>query len=82
MSVRNTVSLTRLAAVQPRRLQGNREVGKHLRGLGGEIEHAHHIAVAVERGLPGDEDNPVGADVDNLRITGRRAEFGRIDADD
>ena len=37
MSVRNTVSFTRLAAVQPLASQRDGEIAKHLRCLGREI---------------------------------------------
>jgi hypothetical protein len=40
------------------------------------------MAVLAERGLPCDEDDAAGADLDDLRIAGRGAEFGRIDPDD
>ncbi len=57
-------------------------IAKHLFGLGREIMLAHHVAVAVECGLPRYENDPARADFDHLRIAGRRAEFGRIAADD
>jgi hypothetical protein len=86
MSVRNTVSFTRLVAVHPlacrapARLQGHGEIAKHLSCLRGEIILANQIAVVIERGQAGNEDNAAGADVDNLGIAGRCAEFRRIDA--
>jgi hypothetical protein len=43
---------------------------------------ADDIAVFIERGLSCDEDDAAGADVDDLRIAGRGAEFGRVDPDD
>ena len=78
MSVRNTVSFTRLAAVHPLAVQRHREVCKHLLRLCGEIMPADHIAVAVERGLAGDEDDTACADLDDLGIARRRAESGGL----
>jgi hypothetical protein len=43
---------------------------------------ADHIAVAIERGLAGDEDDAPRLYLDDLRVAGRRSEFGRIDAGD
>jgi hypothetical protein len=55
---------------------------EHLRRLRGKIALADDIAVAIEGGLAGDEDDPTGGYLNNLRITRRRAELGRIDAGD
>src|SRR6266481_2474941 len=79
MSVRNTVSF-QIGCRASARLQGNVEVAKHLRRLGGKIILAHQIPIPIERGLPRDEYHATSADLDYLRIAGRRAEFGRIDA--
>src|SRR5262249_51693952 len=38
--------------------------------------------VAIERGLPGNEDHAASLDVDDLRIAGRHPKFGRVDAPD
>ena len=63
-------------------LQRDRKVVEHLRRLRGKIASADDIAGAIERGLAGDEDDPAGGDIDDLRIAGRRAEFRRIDTGD
>ena len=47
-----------------------------------EIILADQIAIGVHSGLAGNEDDAAGHDLDDLRITRRRAEFGRIDAVD
>ena len=57
-------------------LQRNREVSKHLLRLGCKIIAADHIAIAIERGLTGDEDDACGVDFDDLGIAGRRSELG------
>jgi hypothetical protein len=46
---------------------------KYLRRLGGKIMLADQIAIGIERGLSGDEDDALGADVDDLGIAGRGA---------
>ena len=66
MSVRNTVSFTRWAGVHPLCLQRSGEVAKHLRRLGFKIILADHIAVPIERGLAGNEDEAASADLDDL----------------
>src|ERR1700730_72055 len=63
-------------------LQRDREIVEHLRRLGGKIASADDIAVAIERGLTGDEDDPAGGYLNDLRIARRCAEFRRIDAGD
>ncbi len=62
------------------RLQRHAEIVKHLRRLCRKIGLADHMAAGIERGLAGDEDDPAGADLDDLRIARRGAELGRIDA--
>src|SRR6195256_2085533 len=62
------------------RLQGKAEVAKYLFCLDGKIILADQAAIPVECGLAGDENDAAGGDLDDLRIAGRRAELGRIDA--
>jgi hypothetical protein len=48
------------------RLQGDVQVAKHLLGLCREVVLADQRPVAIERGLPGDEDDAARAHLDNL----------------
>jgi hypothetical protein len=64
------------------RPQRHFEVGEYLGCLCAKIILADHVAVMVEGGLAGNENDAAGANIDDLGVTGRCAEFGRIDPDD
>lgn len=63
-------------------LQRRTQIPEHLLGLGREIVAPDQFAITIERSLAGDENQPARPDVDDLRIAGRCAEFGRIEMPD
>lgn len=73
---RNTVSFTQVGWVKIYRLQAIVRLRNTLLRPRGKVVSADHIAVAVDRGLAGDEDEAAGGDVDDLGIARRCAEFG------
>src|SRR5260370_20908326 len=85
MSRTNTLSLTTSRAVA-RRAAGRREreaeIAKNLVRLRLDIVAADEVAVAVERGLPGDEHQPRPADLDHVRIPRRRCQLRGMDGAD
>ena len=75
MSVRKTVSLSKLLAVQATDWRAMSRYSEYLRCLHSKIILADQFAFLVERSLTRDEDDAISANIDNLRITGRRAKF-------
>jgi hypothetical protein len=74
MSRTNTVSFTRLAALQPTAASADARFAENLIGLGFEIAFADEFALRVGGGLTGDEDDSAVADFDNIGIAGGRGE--------
>src|SRR5271168_4933405 len=62
------------------RLQSRPQIEEHLGGLRRKIVLSDQSAVPIEGGLACYYDETTCANLHDLRIAGRRAEFGRIDA--